>query len=298
MSAEAVALEHYRRRRRLVEAVTAAVRRAWDRVDLADLDRSWAKVADQLLVAVTGAQLAAAAVADGYLTEVLTQQGVAAGASAKVAPRLLAGVASDGRPLASLLQQSIVATRAALAKGVPPGRARTAGYLTLDMAAATQVADAGRAADQVAIVARAQVTGYVRMLVGKSCSRCAVLAGKRFRWNDGFQRHPKCDCIHIPAREDSADDLRTDPRRYFASLNRADQDRLFTKAGAEAIRSGADIGQVVNARAGMYTAGGRDFTTTGRGGARARLMPEQILREAGGDRDEAVRLLRFHGYLT
>jgi hypothetical protein len=29
-----------------------------------------------------------------------------------------------------------------------------------------------------------------------------------------------------------------------------------------------------------------------------RLMPEQILAEAGGDRAEVARLLRRHGYIT
>ena len=50
--------------------------------------------------------------------------------------------------------------------------------------------------------------------------------------------------------EDVADDLRTDPQEYFDSLSPDDQDKYFTKAGAEWIRLGADIGQVVNARRG------------------------------------------------
>jgi len=107
------------------------------------------------------------------------------------------------------------------------------------------------------------------------------------------------DCIHIPAREDSADDLRTDPRRYFDSLTAAEQDRQFTKAGAEAIRSGADIAQVVNARSGLYSAGGRLLTTTAakaRGQGGVRLMPDQIFRDAK-DREDAIRLLRRFGYL-
>lgn len=54
--------------------------------------------------------------------------------------------------------------------------------------------------------------------------------------------------------------MRTDPKAYFRSLSRAEQDRAFTAAGAEAIRLGADIGQVVNARRGargLTTAGAR-----------------------------------------
>jgi hypothetical protein len=111
------------------------------------------------------------------------------------------------------------------------------------------------------------------------------------------RRHPRCDCQHIPAREDMAGDLRTDPGAYFRSLPEKEQDRLFTADGAQAIRHGADVSQVVNARRGMYTAAGHSFTRTGarRG---PRLMPEQIYLEARGNRAEAIRLLRFHGYLT
>jgi hypothetical protein len=110
----------------------------------------------------------------------------------------------------------------------------------------------------------------------------------------------RCDCIHVPAAEDSADDIRTDPRGYFDSLNRAEQDKAFTVAGAEAIRAGADIGQVVNARRGMQTAtiGGRDvLVTTEAAGRRPRLMPEAIISASGGDREQALRLLRLHGYI-
>ena len=85
---------------------------------------------------------------------------------------------------------------------------------------------------------------------------------------------------------------------------------------------GADIGQIVNARRGMTTAGGRKYTsegTTVRGlagkrlgeatkqrGSRyrrarmPRLMPEQIYAEAdrlGWDREEIVRQLKRFGYI-
>ena len=154
----------------------------------------------------------------------------------------------------------------------------------------------------------------------------SVLAGRRYEWNTGFRRHPKCDCIHIPAAEDAPGDLVTDPKRAFEAMDAAEQDRVFGKAGAQAIRDGADMGKVVNARRGMTTASvyGRDvpITTEGttvrgdfgrarrdgpliqrpgqsvRSTARVRLMPEQIYLEAAGDRDEAVRLLRRFGYLS
>lgn len=214
----------------------------------------------RLLVVLTGAQQSVAARADGYLDEVLDVQGVAPEAVGRVSASALAGVASDGRDLADLLYQPAISTLVGIQRGATVDRALAGGRAGLDMIVRTQVADAGRVADQVALAARPEVTGYVRMLVGGSCSRCAILAGRRYRWNAGFKRHPACDCVHVPAREDTADEVMTDPKKYFASLSAEEQDRVFTKAGAESIRLGADIGQVVNARRGargLTTAGAR-----------------------------------------
>jgi hypothetical protein len=162
-----------------------------------------------------------------------------------------------------------------------------------------------------------------------------------------------CDCVHFPAAE-YVPDATTDPQQYFDSLTEPQQDAAFTKAGAQAIRDGADIAQVVNARRGAqgigYAAGrlteaekamlrggrqrgrlertsvfGRDMfvttegaTTRGAAGVRLgaretgrkvggsryrrarapRLMPESIYELAGGDREEAIRLLKRNGYLV
>jgi hypothetical protein len=161
---------------------------------------------------------------------------------------------------------------------------------------------------------RPEVDGYVRMLNPPSCSRCAVLAGKFYRWNRGFERHPNCDCRHIPTSEDQAGNLTTNPQAYFDSLTRAEQDRIFTIKGAEAIRDGADISQVVNARRGVAKAQlfGRDVFHTYQGVTRhslfgrrkrelgkrlpVRLMPESIYALAE-DREDALRLLFLYGYI-
>jgi hypothetical protein len=206
--------------------------------------------------------------------------------------------------LETLLYQPAITALRKIGSGAEIRRAMSAGMLELDMIVRTQVADAGRVADGVAVTANREFTGYTRLLVPPSCSRCVILVGRTYRWNQGFQRHPRCDCRHIPATE-NAPDLATDPNAYFDSLSEADQDKTFTKAGAQAIRDGADINRVVNTRRGMYTAAGKRFTTeatTRRGRLPGqtrgpRLMPEQIYRETS-DREEAIRLLRLHGYLT
>ena len=56
---------------------------------------------------------------------------------------------------------------------------------------ASLVQDAGRAAQSVDLTTRPHVQ-HVRHLNPPSCSRCAVLAGRVYRYSEGFQRHPNC----------------------------------------------------------------------------------------------------------
>lgn len=325
-SPEAVALERFRARRRLIEAVAKQARKTWRALSAADLDGSWSMLSPSLLLALSGAQLAAAQGADDYLDAILTAQEIDPSADGGTAARQLAGIASDGRELGTLLDQPVIATKTAIGGGATPAMALATGYASLDMIVRTQVADAGRVADQVALTSRRHASGYVRMMVGKSCSRCIVLAGKWYAYSKGFRRHPCCDCVHIPSREAIGEDLTLNPRKTFDAMSAADQDKVFTKAGAEAIRLGADPAQVVNARRGMQTASvyGRDVavttegaTTRGVAGRRLgaldtgvkkdgqryrtsrtpRLMPEQILRDAR-NRDDAIRLLKRFGYIS
>jgi hypothetical protein len=272
---------------------------------------------DRLAAIVAAGQVLSAQEAAAAVPLMLAEQGIDDAADAVPVPSALAATASDGRSLGGLMDY----TRS---EGVTGAQ--------FDMIVLTTLADTARSASLVGSLVRPKVTGYVRMLEVPSCSRCAVLAGKFYRHNTGFQRHPHCDCRHIPSTEDTATDLRTDPKAYFDSLSESEQDRIFTKAGAKVIREGgADIGQVVNARAGMSTAqpplrGNRDrwtargrlarvdvfgrplYTTTegmtkrglaykARGKQYVRLMPESIVELAAGDRAELLRLLKVHGYV-
>lgn len=295
MSALEVAHDHARSRARLAERLRVEARQAWAAVNPARISETWAGQIPRLLLVLTGGQHAAAATADRYVAEALVEQGINPATEGRVASSALAGIASDGRSLESLLAQPGIAAKVALSGGATLERAMAAGGGLAELIAHTQVADAGRVADQVALTTRRHVSGYVRMVSGGACSRCIILAGKHYRWNAGFARHPHCTCVNIPAAE-SAVDLRTDPKRAFAAMSSAEQDKTFGKAGAQAIRDGADMSRVVNARRGMQTAADGRLYTTEAAGRRPRLMPEQILRDAK-DRDDAIRLLRLHGYV-
>lgn len=269
-----------------------------------------------LVGVVAAGQQETASAALAAVPEMLAEQGIGSDVDGSPLARSLSYVASDGRSIDGLMDYT---------------RSPEVTRSQFDQIVLTQLADVGRAASLLGSLVRPAVSGYVRMLETPSCSRCVILAGKFFKRNTGFQRHPKCDCRHIPSNENVAGDIRTDPNAYFNSLSKAEQDRTFTNAGAEVIRNGADIGQVVNARAGMSTAqqalrgpGGR-ITASGRlvkvdafgrpiyqttegmtkrgrafkarGHNYIRLMPESIVEMAGNDRAELLRLLKSHGYI-
>lgn len=280
----------------------------WDEVNPNRIADSWAEQIPELTSVVSGAQLGAARQADPYITAALDAEDVGSDAVSAIDPTAFSGSASDGRGLIGLLSNPVVVTLLSIQDGMDVTRALLHGKANLDMLVRTQVADAGRAADQVSLTARPKAKGYVRVAVGNSCARCLILAGKVYDWNTGFQRHPRCDCIHLP----TGTRLRVpfqDPKRIYDRMTEAQRIRAgFTRADQKAIALGADLNQVVNAHRGLYTAGGHRFTTEGttrRGFARsrlgrgsARITPDEIFRAAGDDRDEALRLLYRHGYLV
>jgi hypothetical protein len=282
---------------RLAAAAASVAGRAWDEVALSALD-SW----DPTLLAsrVAALQLTAARGAGAYLERVLTEQGISADAEGAVVASSVAGVAGDGRSLVSLLDEPRIQAKTLIGEGMGAQQAWDRARSTLRLMSVTAVQDAGRAADSVAMAARPQVTGYVRMLNLPSCSRCTILAGKFFRWNVGFARHPRCDCRHIPSTEALSSDLRVDPLKAIKSgqvtgLSQADL-RAIVEDGASPV-------SVINAQRGMYTAdvfGVRVKATTAaaKDPRVPRLRPETIYRRAGNDRAKALALLRRFGYLT
>lgn len=344
-----LARRHATRQRRIAAASMAAALREWGMLDADDLRASWSTVGPRLVQVLSAGQLAAASGATEYVDAAAIAQGAEVESSI-VNAAAFAGVAADGRRLDTLLLRSLVATRQAIGQGATPDQGLRIGRGLLSTIVRSEVADAGRAAVGTGMAARRTIQGYVRVVQPPACGRCIILAGTEWGWNKGFQRHPKCDCIHLPTtliargrhRGGIAADRFSpttrigegargfiDPRAYFNQLSRAEQDRVFTAAGARAIREGGDMAQIVNARRGMYTATafGRRLAATREGTTRRgyfyrqerqrdiargrvpanvgrryrlqtpRLMPEEIYRLAAS-RDEAIDMLRRFGYLT
>lgn len=261
----------------------------------ADFDSAWAAVGPRILVLLSAAQLSAAADSSAYATLAALEQGLDPTLSAAVNARAFIGSASDGRSLVGLLSEAVILAKTSVGAGSDVPSALAMGGRFLDLVTPTQVADAGRNAELVTMTATPSVGGYVRMLNTPSCSRCVILAGKRYRWDNNFRRHPKCDCFTIAAGGTVAAPAKAvSPEGYFRSLSTAEQNHWAgSKANADAIREGASPITVVNANRGTYTPTGRSAPTPG-----ARPTPGAIYHAADGDRDRALELLKAAGYLT
>jgi hypothetical protein len=91
--------------------------------------------------------------------------------------------------------------------------------------------------------------------------------------------------------------LTVDPYKYFHSLTETEQDRLFDRNDAQAIRNGADIYRVVNIRdVGLAKPrNGRLGWQARRYGTPSKLTIDDIYTAADADRDLAMRLMRENG---
>lgn len=332
-----LALDRQNRLISISGAAQAGSLQAWQQMDFNNLDRSWAQVGPTITQQVTAAQLVLASGSDRYTARVAAQtDGFIADRSA-IVPEAFTGVDGAGRNSAGLLYGAVTATKTAVGSGFAADQAMHAGATYLAAVLNTMIADAARNADLVSSSGKG-FTSYVRVCSGSACSRCAILSGIS-SGQDAFARHLGCMCTAVPvmSKGNVPKGVHTDVRSYFDSLTDAEQDKVFTHDGAEAIRAGADPTAVVNARRGArgigYSTHGdgktvgiprghlvkttigyrpngapvQVYTTTesatGHGAwgkrnpGRTRLMPESINKIAGNDLKLRQAFLRDAGYI-
>ncbi|MEX3563677.1 hypothetical protein VVR46_08090 [Corynebacterium phoceense] len=323
-----------RLRAEIVARVVRWVRLNWRAYEQGDPLEWFDKHALEFHDIVTQAQLEAATVATIAVDETLAAQGYNGPTDFFAVPEAFAGYTGAGLPVMGLAYAQALKVAETIDAGADQLTIQqnwNHAAVMLQVAAQTAVSDSSRQAKLVHMAARPR-TKWIRLVRPPCCARCAILAGK-VGYHMDFKRHPGCDCDAIPLAEwddDETNDARRDwifdPNTYFDSLTEAQQDKIFTKAGAQAVRDGADINQVVNARRGMTTAGKRPaYTlegTTKRGVAASylresyrgywkklpgsryqrfgqrRLTPEAIYDSTRGDPDLALSLLHANGYLS
>ncbi|HCA88174.1 MAG TPA: hypothetical protein DEQ61_23545 [Streptomyces sp.] len=313
---------HVETRRRLAEATARATHQAWRGIDRHNIYGSWLGMLGGVLAIVSGGQLAAAQSTNLWLAELLGADPERPDAD-QIDPASLVGVDGAGRLLASVLMAPMWTALRLVAQGKPVAQAMASGQALLDAVVRTAIADTGRAADQIGMAARRDVTTYVRVPESGACSRCVILAGTRARGvSTAFLRHPNCHCGMEPVTKDHRPEP-FDGKDLYDRMSAAQRRKTFGEAGVKAIDAGADLAQVVNARRGMSSATvfGRELQVTSEGatsrgiaGKRLkdlqkepgrryrvsrtpRLMPEEIFRLAD-DREHAIRLLRQHSFIV
>lgn len=241
-------VDFYRRLQRFQVVLITAGRRAWSRMGT-DFDRSWVRIAPGLVTVTAAAQLAAARTATEYVPAVLAETGQPDEPDARVRPQAFAGVAADGRSLPGLLYGSVARAKASIGNGLSPGPALAVGGRWLDTLLQGAVTDAGRLATEAEIATRDGL-GFLRMVNPPCCPRCAKLAGRWYRYDAGFKRHPGCDCSVVPSTREGWERLSVSPDELFESGNV----RGLTKRETERLAVGDDRNKVINESRDMWRA--------------------------------------------
>ncbi|MDT7847201.1 hypothetical protein [Streptomyces justiciae] len=328
--------ERYEQVAATIRAIIEQIQAIWRTLSADSIeDALMGEAGATIATAAISGQSAVADAAAAYIAAQMVAQAASPLADAALVAQAFTGIAPGGGALESLLFLPAIGVQRRIAAGLPPQEAMIGGLVDMTRYVSTAVADAARTADQVAMATTRSCVAYVRVVQLPACSRCIVLAGQMYPYSEGFLRHPNCDCQTLPLAEHEWPDV-PNPMDLFNQLDKEQQQRVFTVAGARAIRAGGDLGQVVNARRGMDTARfyGRTLQVTHEGATRRsvygrsryragdqfdrfagqrhgqatsaryfrsrqtpRLMPEEIFRIAD-DRDEELRLLRRYGYIV
>jgi hypothetical protein len=297
------AIDHYRTQQLIGVLTAERVDELW-RTMTDDFDMSWGLISREVFETVLSGQREAARTGLAYVPRVLAEQDIDAPAAVEVNPERFVGGTDDGRPVETLLHGAVYQAKTAVGEGASTVIALASSREWLQGVVLDVVRDVNRQAVSAGMAARPKVGGWVRMLNPPSCKFCITLAGKYFRWNQGFASHPHCDCRHIPTSETVAGDLTIDPYAYFNQLDETQQNRLFGKNDAQALRDGGDIYRVVNTRSrGLADHVAKSTPGRNRGWQSRRwdspsLMTIDDVYRVAKNRDDAIRLMEANGFIT
>lgn len=182
---------HYERVQTYQADALTETLRAWREVSPDRISESWERVLPHAAAAVTSAQVSAAESALISNGDMAVDTGQYELPAAFVDPESVAGMSSTGGDIEAALYTPAIKAKQAIAGGMLAPAAVRETRKEFDRLVRSLVSDAGRQA-ATADMATRFTGGYVRMLNPPSCKRCVPLAGRWYRWNDGFLRHPRC----------------------------------------------------------------------------------------------------------
>lgn len=225
----------------------------WNQVDWNDLD-GWMRIHRfRIVQLIRAGQLEAALLALPYLRGAAAEAGVATASTASASPQAMVAGSFTAEKLADILGGSVRLTKFRIAQGYEREDALKSGGQRLLALGDTLTRDVGREALQADSILEPHCVGYERVVPLPACSRCLLLAGKFFKDNQGFPRHPACNCYHAPVYEadgkryGGAPDGHT-PDELFERMSTAEQNAALGK-DADLVRSGkVSLQDAVNTR--------------------------------------------------
>nr|DAM68100.1 MAG TPA: minor capsid protein [Caudoviricetes sp.] len=245
------AVDTFHRRVAAREAVAVrAARHAWSRVNKNDIRGSWARIKQPLVDVLSNVQEQAVDAGLDANVDVMAETGQYVEPEALINSHAFSKYSASGVALDEWVDRPAIRTLELIKEGVNAEEAleRVGGLFSSSVA--TNLADVIRQAQQADITTRRHM-GYIRCCNADACKWCIILSGKIYRYNTGFERHMNCHCYHLPVNLDdvgSVMDIAPTPIEMFNRLNEAEQNKRFGILGAESIRAGADIGQIVNSK--------------------------------------------------
>lgn len=309
---QAVDTFHKRVAAREAVAVRAA-RHAWSRVNKNDIRGSWGRIKQPLVDVLSDMQEQAVDAGLDANVDVMAETGQYVAPEALVNSHAFSKYSASGVALDEWVDRPAIRALELIKEGVNAEEALERVRGLFSSSVATNLADVIRQAQQADIATRRHM-GYIRCCNADACKWCIVMSGKIYRYNTGFARHMNCHCYHLPVNLNdvgSVMDIAPTPMEMFNRLSEKEQDKRFGVLGAKSIRSGADIGQIVNSKldSTRITKSSRSYFAlqlkdrgvtlpSAKDGRRApikRLTVDECW--ASGSRKEAVQKLKDNGYI-
>lgn len=272
--------------------VLAGLLAGWQQLDPANLSSELVEWAPEALALLAEGQARAAAAGTLYVARFVEASGQRNAEPMPLLPSAFAGATLDGRSLGRVLGVGALEARRRERLGEKPEQARDGAFLRVGRAASTELADAGREATAGAMLLDPHVDGYTRAVRLPACGRCLVLAGKRYKLDAGFARHPRCDCFQTPRLRSS--DPVPDAEKLFARMSEAEQAKAIGAEAARRVREGqVSLSTVVN-----RTVTGVEAPKPAPRSERIKPTPLLLREQAKGDPDKYRRLMADAGYLS
>lgn len=241
MPAHKASLDLSERHKARVAAETADARETlaalWRTVDVADLDRSYARWENEAIRILTRSQTRMVEESSDYVAFFLASERQGAPDLKRLPAIKWAGNSRSGRPLRDTFRPALWTVKSRLGEGVVPARALRSGGLRALKVVSSEIPATARDAALGAMSEGDGIAGYRRVLSAKPCPVCLGLADGRVQAIDVvFPAHTDCKCSVEPVLSGLPDrHPRPSGQIVFEAMTVAAQIATFARAGGERV---------------------------------------------------------------